>query len=139
MRLFLDTSVLLATCGSPTGASREIFCLAPGRGWVLIATPYVIEEVLNNLVDLRPVASAEWAKLRADLLVLDDILTLDRVAVFPASKDRPILFSALAWADALLTLDSGDFGALLKKRFYDLLVLKPGDFLHRERAVGRLS
>jgi predicted nucleic acid-binding protein len=139
VRLVLDASVLLAACGSATGASREVFRLAPAQAWVLIATPYVVEEVLTNLADFPPTATAEWAKLRADLLVLDDVLTLDRPAVFPAGKDRPILFSALAWADVLLTLDRGDFGGLLGRSFYELLVLKPGDFLQRERAAGRLK
>lgn len=64
MRLFLDTSVLIAASGSSQGASREIFRLALDQGWSLIATPYVIEEVLSNIGDLLPVASAEWAKLR---------------------------------------------------------------------------
>jgi hypothetical protein len=44
---------------------------------------------------------------------MDDVLTLNRPAVFHAAKDRPILFSALAWADVLLTLDRGDFGSLM--------------------------
>lgn len=138
MRLFLDTSVLLAACGSTTGASHEIFRKARIYGWVLIATPYVIGEVLNNLSDFPPAATAQWAKLRADLLVLDDVLTLDRPAVFAAAKDRPILFSALAWADVLLTRDTGDFSELLGGPFYELLVLTPGDFLQRERRAGRL-
>lgn len=47
---------------------------------------------------------------------MDDVLTLDRPAVFHAGKDRPILFSALAWADVLLTLDRGDFGGLMDRR-----------------------
>jgi hypothetical protein len=138
VRLFLDTSVLLAACGSATGASREVFRLAPARGWVLIATPYAISEVLSNLVDLPPAAGLEWAKLRPSLLILDDVLTLDRVVVFPASKDRPILFSALAWSDVLLTLDRHDFGGLLGSSFYGLALLKPGDLLQRERTAGRL-
>jgi hypothetical protein len=69
---------------------------------------------------------------------MDDVLTLGLPVVFPAGKDRPILFSALAWADILLTLDWGDFGGLMDKPFYGLLVLKPGLFLERERAAGRL-
>ena len=72
------------------------------------------------------------------MLVMDDVLTLDRPAVFEAGKDRPILFSALAWADVLLTLDQGDFGGLMEKPFYELLVIKPGKFLENERAAGRL-
>lgn len=138
MRLFLDTSVLLAACGSAAGASREIFRLAPTRGWVLIVTPYVVEEALRNLANFPPAAGAEWAKLRADLLVLDDVLILDRPAVFTISKDRPILFSALAWADVLLTLDREDFNELLGQSFYELLILRPGGWLQRERAAGRL-
>ena len=138
MRLFLDTSVLLAACRSTTGASREIFRLAPAQGWVLIATPYALEEVLRNLGKFPPGASAEWARLRDDLLVLDDVLTLDRPVVFSVSKDRPILFSALAWADVLLTLDRGDFSDLLGQSFYELEVFRPGIFLQREREAGRL-
>ena len=139
MRLFLDTSVLLAASGSAAGASREIFRRASANGWVLVSTPYALEEALRNLPDLPPQVSAEWARLRSALLVMDDVLTLDRPAVFHAAKDRPILFSALAWADVLLTLDRGDFGSLMDKPFYELLVLKPGVFLERERGAGRLK
>jgi hypothetical protein len=67
------------------------------------------------------------------------VLTLDRAAVFPAGKDRPVLFGALAWADVLLTLDRADFGALLGGEFYGLHVLSPAAFLRRERSAGRLS
>jgi hypothetical protein len=138
VRLFLDTSVLLAACGSTAGASHELFRQAGTRGWTLIVTPYVIGEVLNNLPDFPPAATAHWAKLRGDLLVMDDVLTLDRPSVFAAGKDRPILFGALAWADVLLTRDRCDFGEMLGSTFYELLVLTPGDFLQRERLAGRL-
>ena len=138
MRLFLDTSVLLAASGSAGGASREIFHRASANGWILIATPYGLEEVLRNLPTLAPSASADWAALRPALLIMDDVLTVDRPAVFPIAKDRPILFSALAWADILLTLDKDDFGRFMDKPFYGLLVFRPGVFLRRERAAGRL-
>jgi hypothetical protein len=69
---------------------------------------------------------------------MEDVFTLDRPTVFDAGKDRPILFSALAWADVLLTLDRTDFGRLMDKPFYGLEVLKPGNFLWRERIAGRL-
>lgn len=138
MRLFLDTSVLLAACGSLTGASGEIFRRAPANGWILVTIPCVIEETLRNLPDFPASASARWLRLRPSLLVMDDVLTLDLPVVFAAGKDRPILFSALAWADILLTLDRGDFGGFMDKPFYGLPVLKPGLFLERERAAGRL-
>ena len=139
MRLFLDTSVLLAASGSARGASREVFRRANANAWVLVATPYVVEEVLRNLPELPPPASGEWVRLRSEVVVMDDVLTLEWPAVFPVPKDRPVLFSALAWADVLLTLDRGDFSALLGKEFYGLVVLTPGAFLERERAVGRLK
>jgi hypothetical protein len=61
------------------------------------------------------------------------------VAVFAPAKDRPILFTASAWSDVLLTLDRKDFVGLLGTEFYSLPILKPGDFLARERAAGRLK
>jgi predicted nucleic acid-binding protein len=139
MRLFFDASVLLAASGSTKGASREIFRLAPLNDWVLLTTPYVLEETVRNLPTLPLEASAAWIPLRNGLVLCDDVLTLDRPAVFPATKDRPILFSALAWADVLLTLDRNDFAELLGSEFYGLAVLKPGSFLERERAAGRLK
>ncbi|MHB1155530.1 MAG: hypothetical protein ACYC26_01695 [Phycisphaerales bacterium] len=48
---------------------------------------------------------------------MDDVVTLDRPALFPIAKDRSILFSALAWADVLLTLDRDDFGTLMNQSF----------------------
>ncbi len=69
---------------------------------------------------------------------MDDVLTLDRAFVFETAKDRPILFSALAWSEVLLTLDRADFGAMLGTTFYGLPILTPGMFLERERAKGRM-
>jgi len=84
-------------------------------------------------------ATANWARLRPELALVDDVLTLDRPAVFEPAKDRPILFTALAWSEVLLTLDRGDFGTLLGDTFYGLSILTPGMFLERERAAGRLG
>ncbi len=103
-----------------------------------MATPYVIAETLRNLPDFPVAATAEWERIRPEILVMDDVLTLDRPSVFPVSKDKPVLFGALAWADLLLTLDRKDFKELLGTSFYGMPVLRPGDFLRRERAAGRL-
>lgn len=139
MRLFLDTSVLIAASGFSHGASREIFRRAAEYPWILLATPYVIEEVLANLPRLPGSATADWARLRPELVLMDDVLTLDRIAVFEPAKDRPILFSAFAWSDILLTLDRNDFGALFGNTFYGLPIMTPGMFLERERAADRLK
>jgi hypothetical protein len=130
---------LLAASGSDRGGSREVFRRAAQRNWVLLASPYVIEEVLANLASLSPEATADWARLRPGLALVDDVLTLDRAAVFEPAKDRPILFTALAWSEVLLTLDRSDFGALLGGSFYGLSILTPGMFLERERASVKPS
>jgi len=136
MRVFLDSSVLLAASGSDRGASREVFRRAPENGWSLLTTPYVLEEVLANLPDLRASATADWAKLRPDLVLMDDVLTLDRAAVFEPATDRPILFGALAWAEVLLTLDRGDFGVMIGGTFYGLSLLTPGDVPRKGESGG---
>jgi len=139
MRLFLATSVLLAACGSANGASREIFRFASPNQWTLVTTPYAMEEVRRNLSHFPVGAGSDWNHLRSELLMVDDVFTIDRPAVFAPAKDRPILFSALAWADVLLTLDRGDFETLLGREFYGMTILTPGNFLMRERAAGRLK
>lgn len=100
---------------------------------------YVLGEISVNLPRLGPVATQEWARLQMPLLTVRDVWTLDRPVVFSPAKDRPVLFTAAAWAQVLLTLDRGDFGAVMSGRFYGLDVLTPGDFLERERATGRLK
>jgi predicted nucleic acid-binding protein len=138
MRLFLDASVLLAACASANGASRAIFRHAGAQGWVLVSVPYALHEVRKNLAHFPPAAASEWTRLRPMLLVMKNVLTADRPAAFPASKYRPILFSALAWADMLLALDRADFASLPGGSFCRLRVLKPGHFIREERAAGRL-
>ena len=139
MKLFLDASVLLAACGRAEGGSRAVCDLAFAQGWRLLTSDYVMREVEKNVQQrFPPAAQQEWQRLRPSLEVMRDVLTFDWPTVFPASKDRPVLFTAAATADVLLTLDRADFGSVLGVGFYGLPVMKPGDFLRRERAAGRL-
>ena len=139
MNLFLDASVVLAACGRPAGASRAIFSGAATNGWRLLTSPYVLGEVRKNLLKLPPPAQATWATLSPQLTTARDVWTMDRPAVFAPAKDRPVLFTAAAWAKVLLTLDAGDFGGLMETGFYHLVVMKPAAFLEAQRAAGRLK
>jgi predicted nucleic acid-binding protein len=139
VRLFLDTSVLLAASGSETGASRALFHLSQTVGWRLVTSPYAVNEVLKNLAKFPAEATTAWLKLRRQIIIVDDVVSLNRPVLFAASKDRPILFTALAWAEVLLTLDRADFAELLGGQFYGLRVRLPFDFLAEERAAGRLK
>ena len=138
LRIFLDSSVALAASMSYTGASHEVFHFAGYQDWTLLVSPWVLREVRLNLASKAPSAVRRWVTLRFLLEVEDDELTFDWPVVFEKSKDKPVLFSALACADVLLTLDRRDFGELLGKTIYGLRVLTPGEFLRTEREAGRL-
>jgi hypothetical protein len=137
LNLFLDSSVLLAACGGAAGASRVVIESSTANRWQLLSSDYVFGEVEANLGAL-PSGAGAWPNLREKLQKVPDVLTLEWPAVFAPARDRPILFTAMAWAEVLLTLDRRDFGELLGSSFYGLAILTPGDFLQRERAAGRL-
>ena len=139
MRLFLDSSVMIAGAASAEGASRSVFLLAGARDWRLVTTPYAVAETVRNLAAFPASVTTAWLRLRSQLVLVDDVLTIDKPAVFPVEKDRPILFSALASADVLLTLDRADFSRLLGDRFYGLAIMTPGMWLLREREADRLD
>lgn len=138
MNLYLDSSVLLAACGSAAGASRAVIEIAVGQRWQLLSSAYVIAEVEANLAALPAGGADSWARISETLQKVPDVLSFEWPAVFAPARDRPILFTASAWADVLLTLDRRDFADLLGKSFYGLAILRPGEFLQRERAAGRL-
>ena len=139
MNVFLDTSVILAACGSSRGSSRAIFNLARAADWTLLTSPYVLGEVTKNLGKLPSAAIGEWASLKEQIVIVNDIVSLSFPVVFTASKDRPILFSALAWSQVLLTLDRQDFVTLIGREFYGLRVRLPYEFLREERSAGRIK
>jgi hypothetical protein len=106
MKLFLDTSVLLAACGSERGSSHALFGYALANGWTLMASPWVVTKVVRNLPKFPPAATREWLRFRPQLVLVDDVVSLNQVVVFPVSKDRPVLLTALAWSQVLVTLGS---------------------------------
>lgn len=137
MKLFLDTSVVISACGSTTGASFTIFSESNRHDWTLHTSSYVIKEVRRNLVHLPYPFQARWLSLEPQLKIVGDILTSKWPTVFTPTKDRPILFTALASSDVLLTLDRRDFIELLGPNFYGLRIQKPGQFLEFEKSARR--
>ena len=123
-----------------TGASHAVFKIADTLGWRLFTCDYVLREVERNLRErLSASAGVQWQSLRPALAAVKDELTFPWPVVFSAAKDRPVLFTAAATAEVLLTLDRSDFGAFMESGFYGMAVMKPGDFLLRERKAGRLK
>lgn len=130
MRIFLDSSVLLSACGSERSLSRLIVELAPDQGWELVSASYCRAETVKNLGKLGPQAVPGWPDLEARVEWVANALTSRKPLLLTASKDKPVLISALAARCAvLLTLDKGDFGLLLGTAVYGMRVSTPRDFL----------
>ena len=140
MKLFLDTSVLVAASGSSKGASRFIIESAPGQQWILLTAPYCVEETVRNVPKLGRTAAMAWRKtIHPALVLVPNELALDKALVFPKAKDRHVLISALgAEADVLLTLDEGDFQNVIGSQVYGMAVRTPGQFLLEQRKAGLL-
>lgn len=132
MRVFLDSSVILSACGSERSLSRLITILAAERGWDLVSAAYCRAETIKNLAKFPPQASAHWHDLQGRIEWVPNALTTKRPLLLTASKDKPVLISALAAkCQTLLTLDTGDFGILLGTGVYGMCVATPRDFLVR--------
>ena len=135
MRLFLDSSVLLAAAGSSTGASRLLFDHADSQGWQLLTAEYCLREAEFNLPKLGKKAELSWTQIiRPAVIPQRTRLSLDRPLIYRATKDRPVVISALSQkADYLLTLDRDDFHDLLGRSVYGLPIRTPGEFLREIR------
>jgi predicted nucleic acid-binding protein len=130
VRVFLDSSVILSACGSERSLSRLITLIATERGWDLVSAAYCRAETIKNLAKFQPQASAHWQDLQACIEWVPNALTTKRPLLLTASKDKPVLISALAAkCDTLLTLDTGDFGIVLGTNVYGMTVDTPRDFL----------
>lgn len=130
MRLFLDSSVLLSAAGSEKSLSSLIVTIAGDLEWELVTAFYCRDETCRNIGKFPPKASKTWRDLQSDLSITPNALTSNRPLLLSASKDKPVLISALAAkCDVLLTLDTGDFGILIDTKVYGMLVTTPRSFL----------
>ena len=130
MRLFLDSSVLLSAAGSEKSLSRLIVTIAEERGWKLVTAFYCREETNRNITKFPLKAAKTWKTIQGDLSFTANALTTNRPLLLSASKDKPVLISALAAkCNVLLTLDTGDFGIIIDTQVYGMLVTTPRTFL----------
>ena len=130
MKLFLDSSVLLSASGSEKSLSRLIVTIADEWDWKLVTAFYCRDETNRNIGKFPPKAAMDWKSIQKGLTILPNALTSNRPLLLTASKDKPVLISALAAkCDVLLTLDSGDFGVILETKVYGMTVSTPRSFL----------
>jgi len=131
MKLFLDSSVLLAASGSATGASRYLIEVAGENNWLLTSSIYCLEETRKNLGKLGSEAEQCFENtLLERIKFMETKLIIDQPMIYPVAKDRPVITTAMYHScDALLTLDRADFQSLLGNQFYGMWILTPGDWL----------
>jgi hypothetical protein len=140
VRLFLDSSVLLAAAGSSRGASSFIITNPSSYGWVFVTAEYCAEETRRNLAKLGAAATGTWTQTVApSVRIVPTRTSLDRPLVFPKVKDRPVVITALAEkCEWLLTLDEEDFHGRLGREVYGMSIATPGEFLIAQREQGLL-
>lgn len=141
MKLFLDSSVLLAGAGSDRGASRFLITKATASEWQLISSSYCVAEVVRNIGKLGSEATLAWENLiRPCFSMAHDCWSLDRPLLMLKSKDRPVIITALAEkCDILLTLDRADFETFFERGVYGMRVMTPGAFLVEGDEGGKLK
>lgn len=141
MRVFMDTSVLLAASGSAKGASRYVTRQSAQANWELFSSPWCIVETERNLDKLGKKTRGNWeTEMKPFLKIVPNALTSEWILTFPKTKDRPVLLSALAArCEILLTLDLADFQKSIGRSVYGMVVMTPGEFLVDQRKKGVIS
>lgn len=130
MKIFLDSSVLLSACGSRKSLSRLIVEIATERKWKLISSAYCRAETIKNIGKFAAEATLTWTETMPKIEWVPNALTSNKPLLMTASKDKPVLISALAaGSDVLLTLDKADFELFLGTTVYGMLVSTPRDYL----------
>lgn len=141
MRVFLDSSVLIAASLSEEGGSHWIARRGVLAGWHLITAEYCVAEVEKNLPRLSELEQLRWTcRVRPRIEAVETRLALDRPLVFSASKDRPVIISALAArCDVLVTLDQHDFARWLGSEIYGLRIMRPAMLVAHAREQKTLD
>ncbi len=135
LRVFLDTSAILAGLNSPTGAAGFILAACFSHRLIPVISPQVIEEAERNIPLKFPKLGDAWTSF---LLIPSEIAPVPSLKEIRAAyrllptSDAPILASAIkAKPDALVTWNTKDF---LRKEVISAVpfpILIPQEFLER--------
>ncbi len=132
-KIFLDSSVVIAACGSRNGASHAVIVMAEIGLFKAVISEQVVIECDRNVTK----------KLPAALPILKQILNIINPEIVPdpsnressqweniiEPKDAPILAAALsAKADRLLSLNTKDFTSFVAVQS-GLIIQTPSEFI----------
>ena len=138
-RIFADSSLLIAGCGSRSGASRAVLTMAEIGLFKLVISEQVLEECERNLRKKLPTALPIFTQLIATInpeIQPDPSLEeSSRWAAIIEAKDTPILAAAVvANVDRLLTLNTKDFTAEVAAQS-GLIIQTPAEFVREIREI----
>jgi hypothetical protein len=102
---------------------------AEARRWKLVTADYCLSEVEN--VRKHAAGAADWKRvIRPRLTIVGSVYVIDRPIVFGATKDKPVILSAIGCDAAyLVTSDTADFAHVLGTVVYGVKVRTPKSFL----------
>ncbi|HAT14767.1 MAG TPA: hypothetical protein DCS91_15395 [Microcoleaceae bacterium UBA11344] len=138
-RIFADSSVLIAGCGSRTGASRAVLTMAEIGLFKLVISDQVLEECDRNLRKKIPAAMPIFTELLAainpEIQPDPSLEASSQWAAIIEAKDTPILAAAvLANVDRLLSLNTKDFTAQVAAQS-GLIIQTPAEFVREIREI----
>lgn len=135
LKVFFDTSAILAGLNSPTGAAGVILAACFSKQIIPVISPQVIQEAERNI----PVKFAKLTTAWQSFLLLPPVVikepSLKQIQlaynVLPTS-DAPILAGAIsAKPHALVTWNTKHFMRKEVLAFVRFSIITPGDFLHK--------
>lgn len=134
LKVFLDTSALIAGIASSKGSAREVLRLAEAGLIDVFVSRQVIVEADRNIEIKLPELLKEYRafmKVFKPILVDDpSVMEIKKFLKFINPDDAPILAAAVSsGADYLITWDKKHFIAPSVKSYTGIKVVTPGDFL----------
>ncbi|MDP3771792.1 MAG: PIN domain-containing protein [bacterium] len=113
LRVFVDTSALLAGLNSPNGAAGAILAACFSKRLIPVISRQVIEEAERNIEMKFPALHRAWEaflRIPPELAPDPSLRQIRKVHQILPTSDAPILASALkAHPDALVTWNTRDF------------------------------
>jgi len=138
VKVFLDSSVLVAAAFSRTGASSYLLNLGKKRKVDLVVSRFVLDEAHNNILKKggeKEKDSFNYLLKNANLKIIsaDNFFLKNLCKKIIHPKDAEVLADAiLSKSDYLLSLDKKHFFTKDVKEFADKTeILLPGEFVHK--------
>jgi predicted nucleic acid-binding protein len=138
-RIFLDSSVLIAACGSMNGASHTVIVMAEIGLFKVLISKQVLEECERNISKKMIAALPIFRQILMiiNLEITPDPLPqdIDKYKLIIEPKDAPILASAIAAnADRILSLNTKDFNETVSSQC-GLMIQTPSQFIQEIRSI----